>query len=88
MNLLSVSMHGDVSALAAQTGENLDATLVFDSDGTVAFLGGAPTTYSIDSNGLSMDTNEGVTQIKKLGNNLIIDVSETFGLPLAMVFSK
>lgn len=87
MNMMGISMYGEASSLAALTGESADTTLVFNADGTASFMG-TSMSYTVDGNGLSLGDNQGSIEIKKLDDDLVLDMSSMLGMPLVMVFSK
>lgn len=86
--MFGMSMYGDMEALAAQTGGSLEGTLTFQPGGTVQFMG-SDATWAVGENGATITVGGMLNMsMKKLGDQLVLDMGSALGMDMVFLYSK
>ena len=87
MNMMGLSIYGDADALSAMAGGSADMSVTFEAGGK-GKMSGSDFTYTVGSDGTTMESGGAKLPIQSLDGQLMIDMSELVGMPAIMVFNK
>ena len=80
------TMYGDSEALATMTGSE-EMILTFEEGGTVTMLG-SDATWSVGENGVVITDGQAEVAVKALGDDIVVNIGEVYGMNMLLKFSK
>ncbi|HAM16776.1 MAG TPA: hypothetical protein DCP91_13180 [Eggerthellaceae bacterium] len=88
MNMMGITMYGDISSLAAIAGESgTDTSLVLEEGGK-GTMSGSAVTWTVGPEGATISEGGMNTSAKMLNGELLIDLSAATGVDMQLVYAK